>query len=354
LNLITDFFESQTFATGDLAVVALLTVLEGLLSIDNALVLGLLAKRLPKHLQHQALNIGLILAVVFRFVAIFMASLLLRWTIVKLLGGGYLVYIAVRHLFFESKEEEKDKIVLDERGHPVIVDEETGGPLRTEQEELEIRERVPVYVKPETLRRAGVANFWPTVLSIGLTDIAFAVDSILAAIALVGGAPATGFHPKLWVVLIGGLLGIMLLRIAAGAFIWLLGKFPRFEISAYLLVLVIGCKLLADWGLNSDWHEWSPGFEKTRLAWIENYESWLKDKWILDVQPHEHEPPEAGEGAAHAEGGKAAAEAPKAPRHLLDFHNLRRPECIGFWLLMLVSFLTGFIPPREKHASPVN
>ena len=38
-----------------------------------------------------------------------------------------------------------------------------------------------------------------------LTDIAFAVDSILAAIALVGGSPNEfGVHPKLWVVLTGG------------------------------------------------------------------------------------------------------------------------------------------------------
>ena len=44
-NLIVEFFGSQTFVTGDLAVVLLLTILEGLLSIDNALVLGLLAKR---------------------------------------------------------------------------------------------------------------------------------------------------------------------------------------------------------------------------------------------------------------------------------------------------------------------
>jgi len=88
LNFIFDFFHSQTFTSGDLAVVALLTVLEGLLSIDNALVLGLLAKRLPKHQQGWALNFGLILAVVFRFIAIFMASFLLRWTWVKLFGGG--------------------------------------------------------------------------------------------------------------------------------------------------------------------------------------------------------------------------------------------------------------------------
>jgi YkoY family integral membrane protein len=330
LNFFIDFFKSQTFVTADLAVVLLLTVLEGLLSIDNALVLGLLAKRLPKHLQAQALNIGLILAVVFRMTAIFMASLLLRWTIVKLFGGGYLVYIAARHLLFKAHEAETEKVVLDEHGHPKLV-EQTGEELTETEQEAEIRERVPVYIKPEKQSRAGMANFWPTVVSIGLTDIAFAVDSILAAIALVGGAPAQGFHPKLWVVLTGGFLGIILLRIAAGVFIWLLGKFPRFEIAAYLLVLVIGCKLLADWGFNSDWSSWSPAFEKQRIALAEDYEKWLQNDWICKIQP------QANNGHVH----------------LIDFHNLRRPECLSFWLLMLASFLTGFLPARHKPPGAV-
>jgi YkoY family integral membrane protein len=356
LSFIVEFLESQKFQSQDLAVVLLLTVLEGLLSIDNALVLGLLAKRLPKHLQHKALNWGIILAVVFRFAAIFMASLLLRWTIVKLLGGGYLVYIAVRHLFFESKEEEKEKIVLDAKGHPIIVDEDTGGPLRPDQAELEIRERVPVYIKPERMP-TKIDNFWPTVISIGLTDIAFAVDSILAAIALVGSAPPGGYHPKLWVVLLGGLLGIMLLRVAAGVFIWLLGKFPRFEVSAYLLVMVIGCKLLADWGLNSDWTNTAPSFERTRQAWTESYEKWLEDKWVFKIQPHGHhaQPPAepvVAEPAGADHSAEPVAPALKTPRHLLDFHDLRRPECMGFWLSMLVCFLSGFIPPRKEHHKP--
>jgi YkoY family integral membrane protein len=384
-NLVVEFFRSQTFVTGDLAVVLLLTILEGLLSIDNALVLGLLAKRLPKHLQPNALTYGLIAAVVFRFMAIFMASLLLRWTIVKLFGGAYLVYIAVRHLFFEAKEEEPEKIVLDEGGNPVIVDEETGGPLRPDQEELEIRERVPVYIKPKAQRRAGVANFWPTVISIALTDIAFAVDSILAAIALVGSAPDhSSFHPKLWVVFTGGGLGVLLLRFAAAMFIKLLEKFPRFEVSAYLLVMVIGCKLLGDWGLNSDWSSqnqpqwlaqrlggWKQafdGFEDRRNRWIDGYEQWLHDNWIFKIQPHDSEPPHNGANADRPGAGgeppapheAAATGVPEAPehlpadgiphaRHLLDFHDLRRPECITFWFLMLTCFLTGFIPPRKKH-----
>jgi predicted tellurium resistance membrane protein TerC len=100
------------------------------------------------------------------------------------------------------------------------------------------------------------ARFWSTVAVIELTDLAFAIDSILAAMALVGAAPdgQIGPHPKLWVVITGGMLGIIVMRFAAVLFIKLLDKFPRFETSAYLLVTVIGLKLVADWGLNTPAH----------------------------------------------------------------------------------------------------
>jgi YkoY family integral membrane protein len=248
----------QRLEAQDLAVVGLLVVLEGMLSIDNALVLGLLAKRLPKHEQAKALWYGLAGAFVFRFFAVLAASLLLRWTFAKFLGGAYLVYIAVRHLFFESKEgNEKEKIKLDEHGNPILVDEATEAPLGPAHEEAELRGRVPVYMTPEKRKALGLASFWPTVLVIELTDIAFAVDSILAAIAMVGspppGTPKDALHPKLWVIVLGGIIGLMLMRVAAKMFIQLLERFPRFEVSAYLLVIVIGLKLLGDWGLNSDW-----------------------------------------------------------------------------------------------------
>src|SRR4051812_14798285 len=149
------------------------------------------------------------LAFLFRFIAIFAAALLLKYTFVKLLGGGYLVYIAVRHLFFEAKKEDGEQIKLDEHGHPTIV-EPTGLDLSPEKQEADIKERVPVYVKPGHEATTGYARFWPTVGSIGLTDIAFAVDSILAAIALIGPPPPGALHhPKLWVVLAGALLGMI-------------------------------------------------------------------------------------------------------------------------------------------------
>jgi YkoY family integral membrane protein len=347
----------QRLEVHDLAVVALLVVLEGMLSIDNALVLGLLAKRLPKNEQAKALWYGLAGAFVFRFVAVLTASLLLRWTFAKFLGGAYLVYIAVRHLFFESKEQDQEKIVLDAHGHPILVEEESNQPITEDQEELEIRERVPVYMTAETRKRLGLASFWPTVLIIELTDIAFAVDSILAAIAMVGGAPPghppNAPHPKLWVVILGGLIGLMLMRVAARWFIYLLERFPRFEVSAYLLVIVIGFKLLADWGFNSDWSfnmsngqpTWGgqrlkefglkrsfEDFETRREKWAHAYEDWLANKWIFKIKPHQ---PQIVAGA-------------RVPPHLLDFHDPKRPEFIAFWSLMVICFLIGFSPQRKK------
>jgi YkoY family integral membrane protein len=382
-------FMGQRIELQDLAVVGLLIVLEGVLSIDNALVLGLLAKRLPPQERGKALSYGLIGAFVFRFIAIATASLLLRWTFVKFLGGAYLVYIAVKHLFFESKEEGEEHIKLDEHGHPILTDEK-GGELTEPQEELEIRERVPFYMDPEKRKRLGFAAFWPTVSVIELTDVAFAVDSILAAIALVGsppaGTPANALHPKLWVVITGGILGVILMRFAAAIFIRLLEKFPRFEISAYLLVIVIGSKLLLDWGLNSDWSfghplherpvatapdsitpeagdevadqasspdspaEWKKpfaAFENRRRGWVENYEHWLKENWPLGLDgAHTHHEPEPGHEAEFDEHD------PQNVPHLLNFHAVRRPEFIAFWSLMAICFLIGFIPKKGHKPAP--
>ena len=350
-------FMGQTFEWGDMVIVGLLVLLEGVLSIDNALVLGLLAKRLPPHQRPRALSYGLIGAFVFRVLAIATASFLLKWTFVKLLGGGYLIFIAVKHLFFESQEEDGEKIVLDASGNPVFVDAETGGGLTAAQEDIEIKERVPVgsslvtgeetATAPEVAgrsrgptKRRRTPSFWATVAVIELTDVAFAVDSILAAMALAGSR-----QEKLWVVIAGGILGVVLMRFAAAVFVKLLDRFPRFEESAYLLVIVIGLKLVADWGLNSDWSKALPGFESQRHQAVERYEGWLDTSWPLTVggMKHDHAAPAHPGDDAHPTGG-----IPHVP-HLLDFHDLRRPECLAFWSLMAACFGIGFLPKRQ-HA----
>jgi YkoY family integral membrane protein len=242
----------QTFAPRDLLIVLLLVAMEGLLSIDNALVLGLLARRLPDRQRGKALTYGLIGSFLFRLAAVAAAAWLLEWRIVKLLGGGYLVYVSGRHLLFHRKK------------HP-----------------------------PAAVAATGSRGFWTAVLSIELTDAAFAIDSILAGIALVGPAPdAKSIHPKLWIVVVGGMLGVVLMRFAARGFIWLLNRFPRFETSAYLLVAVVGLKLVADWAF----------------------------------------------------GGPAGR---------LDFESASRPEFWVFWGLMAASGAVGFLP-RKRADSPVD
>jgi len=361
-NLLADLMIfGQSFEWPDLVIVGLLVVLEGLLSIDNALVLGILAKRLPKEMRARALAYGLIGAFVFRVIAILMASLLLTWTFVKLLGGRRLIFNAVKHLFFDQHETADNKVVLDADGQPALIDARTGSKLSDTQEYIEIEQRVPVgtsmlglddkqsaMTDPEktgetcNVIRGAQGAFWRTVLVIELTDIAFAVDSILAAMALAGSEQS-----KLWVVILGGILGVVLMRFAAASFIKLLDRFPRFEISAYLLVIVIGLKLVVDWGVNSDWsfnktptlaknlgswHESFLDFENQRRIVVENYEGWLEDSWPLGFAGH----------------GQHKQNAIERTPHILDFHDLRRPETITFWSLMAISFGVGFIPKKTE------
>jgi YkoY family integral membrane protein len=236
------------------------------------------------------LTYGLAGAFVFRFIAIGTASYLLRWRIVKLIGGGYLVWVAAKYFLFERHEHESEQVTVGADDLPVIIDERTGRELPPDQQAEQIRARTTV-AAPAARRYPG---FWSTVGVIELTDIAFAIDSILAAIALVGSAPQghVGPHPKLWVVITGGMLGVILMRFAAVVFIRLLERFPRFETSAYLLVAVIGLKLVIDWGANT-------------------------------------------------------AENP----HVVDFHSPGSPAFWIFWLMMILCLSIGFIPKRTPERS---
>ncbi len=124
-----------------------LVVLESVLSIDNALVLGLLAGRLSRAKRMRALSYGLVGAFVLRLVMIGTAVYLLRWAILKVFGGVYLLWVGAR--YFLPRRGGRKKAIGDAEGH----------------------------------------GFLGTVVAIELTDVAFAVDSVLAAVALVGPAP---------------------------------------------------------------------------------------------------------------------------------------------------------------------
>jgi YkoY family integral membrane protein len=194
-------------AGSDLPMISLtivwLVFLEGLLSADNALVLAMMVRHLPKPQQKRALRYGMVGAFVFRVIAVLLAKVLLDYWFLKVVGGVYLLYLALAH-FLARREG-----------------------------------------SAEARSRQFGAGFWGTVVSVELADIAFSIDSILAAVAMAEGMPARfGESTKVVIVVIGGILGIITMRYVAQSFILLLDKFKGLEAGAYGLVAWIGLKLV--------------------------------------------------------------------------------------------------------------
>ncbi|WP_226530118.1 TerC family protein [Metabacillus niabensis] len=191
-------------------VLLVLVALEGILAADNALVMAVMVKHLPEDQRKKALFYGLAGAFVLRFGALFLISFLVNVWQVQAIGAIYLLYISINHIVkkFILKKSEQHRVVKKESG------------------------------------------FWGTVLKVELADLAFAVDSILAAVALAVTLPATNLPTiggldggQFLVILAGGIIGIVIMRFAATYFVKLLKKKPNLETAAFLIVGWVGVKL---------------------------------------------------------------------------------------------------------------
>jgi YkoY family integral membrane protein len=189
------------FQPSDFVTIALLVALEGLLSADNAMVLAVLVLGLPKNQQRKALRYGMVGAFVFRSIAILLAVYLIRLGWVKLFGAGYLLYLVYRHFW--------------------------GGQEGTDR-------RTP----PQAQAWLGLTAFWSTVVKVELTDIVFAIDSILVAVAM---------SPKTWVILTGGVLGIVMMRMVIGQLLALVERYPTLVDGAFVIIAWVGAKLLIEY-----------------------------------------------------------------------------------------------------------
>src|SRR5699024_4562835 len=81
-------------------------------------------------------------------------------------------------------------------------------------------------------------------------DIAFAVDSILAAVALAVALPPLGLFDvggldggQFIVIFAGGMIGVIIMRFAANMFVGLLQRRPGLEVAAFAIVGWVGVKL---------------------------------------------------------------------------------------------------------------
>lgn len=191
-------------------VLVILIGLEGLLAADNALVLAIMVKHLPGEERRKALFYGLLGALILRFGSLFIISFLVDVWQVQAIGAAYLLFISGKHLY---------------------------GKAFPKDENIELK--------------GNGSGFWLTVAKVEIADLAFAVDSILAAVALAVALPATGWFTvgsldggQFIVIFSGGMIGVIIMRFAANLFVELLNKRPGLEIAAFVIVAWVGVKLL--------------------------------------------------------------------------------------------------------------
>ena len=196
----------------DLATVGLLVVLEGLLSADNALVVAVMILGLPRREQKLALRYGLLGAFAFRIVATLLAVYLIRLAWVKLLGGFYLLYLTYQHFFQSGDAQQRSK---------------------------------PKPARPWL----GLSALWGTILKVELVNVAFSVDSILVAVAI---------SSKTWVVLAGGLIGIVAMRVVISQLLAIVRRYPTLVDGAFIIIALVGTKLLLEYGDAVGWIHFEP------------------------------------------------------------------------------------------------
>ena len=204
-------------------VLVVLVFLEGLLAADNAIVMAVMVKHLPPEQRKKALFYGLLGAFVFRFLALFLISIIANFWFIQAAGAVYLIYMSIKNLWQFFK-------------HPEIESPEAGDDHHYDESGEEIK--------------ASNKSFWGTVLKIEFADIAFAIDSMLAALAIAVTLPKVGIHfggmdlGQFVVMFLGGMIGVILMRYAATWFVELLNKYPGLEGAAFAIVGWVGVKLV--------------------------------------------------------------------------------------------------------------
>ena len=170
--------------------------LELVLSADNAVALASITKKLNNiDLQKRALNIGIFIALILRILVILTAQLILNFWPIKLIGGIYLISLSFSKFFSINDDTSNDNHI----------------DTNTESSILKV------------------------ILLLSITDLAFSIDSITAAVAI---------SDQFLLVITGAIIGVIALRFTSGLFIRWLEIYINLEKAGYIAVAIIGFKLI--------------------------------------------------------------------------------------------------------------
>ena len=172
--------------------------LELVLSADNAVALASITKNLNNiDLQRKALNIGIFIALLLRILVILTAQFFLNFWPVKLIGGIYLISLSIsKFISLNSNDSNKD---INDKGDNSKI------------------------------------SLFKVILLLSITDLAFSIDSITAAVAI---------SDQFLLVITGAIIGVIALRFTSGLFIKWLEVYINLEKAGYIAVGLIGLKLI--------------------------------------------------------------------------------------------------------------
>lgn len=190
-----------------LIVIGNLIIIESLLSVDNAAVLATMVMDLPKNQREKALKYGIWGAYIFRGLAMLFAAFLIQFWWLKPLGGAYLLWLMISWAIGKFKKDDN------------------------KEEESVDKSKNWFYRK--TVGALGI--FWSTVILVELMDMAFSIDNVFAAVA---------FSDNIILVCLGVFIGILAMRFVAQSFVKLMEKYSFLELCAYLVIGILGIKLM--------------------------------------------------------------------------------------------------------------
>ena len=172
--------------------------LELVLSADNAVALASITKNLNNiELQDKALNIGIFIALLLRILVILTAQFFLNFWPVKLIGGVYLISLSISK-FISIKNNFQNESDIDNQ----------------------IKSKI---------------SLLKVILLLAITDLAFSIDSITAAVAI---------SDQFLLVITGAIIGVIALRFTSGLFIKWLEIYINLEKAGYIAIGIIGLKLI--------------------------------------------------------------------------------------------------------------
>lgn len=197
-----------------------LTFLEIVLGIDNIIFISITAGKLPKGRQKKAVNIGLILAMVFRILLLLGVSYLislqdpfftidLSWLKVGITGQSLILFAGGIFLLYKSTKEIHHKVEGAAEDHPQI--------------------------------KKKVDSFSKVIIQIVLIDIVFSFDSVLTAVGM-----TSGVEGALTIMIIAVIISIIIMMVFATPVSNFVNKHPTIQMLALSFLILIGFMLITE------------------------------------------------------------------------------------------------------------